>query len=347
VTDPKHFELERSTADDYMLPPEDTWSAVAKELRDDDRAHLRERTVVLVVRAHEEQREETTPRKHLPLRATRAVANLLVRSLSGVVYDETLRTIGYGPPPVAVSLDAPAFTPSQIVVQSYAEPDGRMRLVTLGMAAFGSPDLALRSVPAGREDAAAHLVNAVASKVARGESRLPIEVAPADVAFGTAKPGATPTTIDAFVPDRTAGDPDNVLLELLPPGGESAESWSAALDALFGDAPRLVHADQDERLLAIAEHARKTLPDPGDGGTLFVKGPFPYDDGGREWMWIEARHCDARGCSGPLTNDPSFAVSFHKGDDAGVRVEDVADWLLTLPDGGSVGGASVLELERR
>lgn len=353
VKDSVGFTLERQPTDDYILPPEDTWDVVARTLSASERASLHERTVALVVHARETGGDAAP--KHVVARAALAAASVLATTWDGIVYDETLRRFesaeSLAGRAIRAPLGAPAFTPAHIVLQSFEE-DGHVRLLTLGMNRFGAPDVTMRGLTSRSADAAANLLNATAARFAAGVSSLPVTVTPNDLGevSGFVPRGGSSIDLDGFVPARVAGDPDNLLIELVPPGGPGPGQWDRALAVLTAEADVQTRGD-DPKLAAIAKAARESLPRARaeaarDAGTLFVKGPFPYD-GGQEFMWIKARRCDAHGCVGVMTNEPSYATWLHENDDAGVQTEEVVDWLLVLPDGGDVGGASIEELEGR
>jgi uncharacterized protein YegJ (DUF2314 family) len=89
-------------------------------------------------------------------------------------------------------------------------------------------------------------------------------------------------------------------------------------------------------------------------GTLYVKGPFPIPEASRpdggakdEWMWIEASACDAKGCSGVLSNTPGYATNLAAGKPVTVARDKAADWLMRLKDGGTAGGESIKALQKR
>ena len=89
-------------------------------------------------------------------------------------------------------------------------------------------------------------------------------------------------------------------------------------------------------------------------GSLYVKGPFPIPEASRldggakdEWMWVEAASCDAKGCSGALSNTPGYATNLAAGKSVTVAREKTADWMLRLKDGGTAGGESIKALQKR
>lgn len=359
VLDEQHAELERMTTEELVLPAKDTWDTVAASLTSEERASLDKRTQAVVIRTHGPGAPD-----HLPVRTCLAVASALAESLSALVYDETLRRIeaprDLAKRLITAPLGQPVLTQRHLVVQLYRQDDATARMLTLGMIRFGSPDLALRGATMADAPRLGLVLDAAAAKVAAGESRLPLTVtlddvakvagvAPSALASDPAK--SVPAVLEAFEPPRTEGDPDNELAELLPREGPTPETWAAVLTGLLQRAPQVAFTAFDAELQTIAARARRELPtaiaQTTKGASLFVKAPFSAGDAGSEWMWIEAKRCDAKTCTGPLTNTPAFATNFAEGKPATVKRAEIADWLLRLPDGGTQGGASIDVLERR
>lgn len=365
VLDEARFDLDRLSAEELVLPPKDTWDTVAATLTTEERASLDKRTIAIVVRT----RGQGAP-DHLPARAAFAVTAALAEQLSGIVWDETLRR--FAAPrdalkqAITVRLGEPVLTPRHLVIQVYRQEDGSPRMLTLGMGRFASPDFSLRTGAMGDATSLGLLLNAAAAKVAAGTSKLPLTVGIEDLARVAGVPArelaadparSKPAVLDAVEPPRTEGDPDNEMAELVPPGGVASDAWASVLGALLVRAPQVAFTAMDGELEAVATRARRDLASAVKkaslgSGTLFVKGPFPVKadagvDAGAEWMWIEAQRCDARACTGPLTNTPAFATNFAEGKPATVLRAEVADWLLRLPDGGAEGGESVRVLEKR
>jgi uncharacterized protein YegJ (DUF2314 family) len=165
--------------------------------------------------------------------------------------------------------------------------------------------------------------------------------------------------LDTTDVERAEADPENEMLELVPRGGATTEAWAAVIASLFGEVPKVVFATFDKELDAIAVKARRELPaavkrfEAGEG-KLYVKGPFPIPEASRidggakdEWMWIEVSACDAKGCSGVLSNTPGYATNLAQGKPVTVAREKTADWLMHLKDGGTAGGDSIKALQKR
>lgn len=370
ILDHEHFEIEVSKADDYILPAKDSYDTIASGLTPAERASIGARSAVVVIRTHGPSTID-----QLPARAAFAATAIVAEALSGLVYDEAVRRIEtaeqHGQRLITVPLGQNVFAPRHISVQLYRQEDGTARLLTLGMARFGSPDFTMRGSSMEAAPSLANVMNAAASWAAATKTELPILVSLADVAHvASRKPdelakdpkASRPMTLEAIDVDRTEGDPDNEMLELVPPSGPTREVWDAALGGLFGEVAKVVFAKNDKELEAIAARARRDLPgavkrfEAGEGA-LFVKGPFAIPEGslpGRadggakdEWMWVAVSSCDAKGCTGTLSNTPGYATNLAAGKTVSVAREKTADWMLRLRDGGTAGGESVKALEKR
>jgi uncharacterized protein YegJ (DUF2314 family) len=129
--------------------------------------------------------------------------------------------------------------------------------------------------------------------------------------------------------------------------------------SLFGIPPSVSTAVDDKELADVARNAQRALPaaikrfEAGDG-ELYVKGPFPIPpdarvDGGAptEMLWIAAASCDAKSCTGVLSNEPTYATNIALGKTVSVKHAEAADWMLHQRDGGTVGGESIKVLKAR
>jgi uncharacterized protein YegJ (DUF2314 family) len=354
-------------SEDYILPAKDSYETIAPGLTPAERASISTRGSTVVIRTR-----GTSTIDQLPARIAFATTLAVAEALSGLVYDEVVRRIEtpdqLAQRAITVPLGQNVFTPRHISVQLYRQEDGTARLLTLGMVRFGSPDFTMRGSSMEAGASLANVMNAAASWAASAKTELPVVVTLADVARVSAHApedlardpkASVPVRLDALDTERTEGDPENELLELVPPGGATREAWDGVAMALFGAAPKVVFATFDKELDAIAVRARRELPgavkrfESGEG-TLFVKGPFAIPEASRldggakdEWMWIDVSSCDAKGCSGVLSNTPGYATNLAAGRPVTVAKEKTADWLLKLKDGGTAGGESIKALQRR
>jgi len=353
------FEVAVRATEDVILPSPDTLDTVAPGLTPAERQAVHRRPTSIVLRTG----GAFSPAQ-LPARAAFAAAAVLAEATNGFVYDEASRRIETAAEvlrhTVTAPLDEPAFVPRHVVVQLYRQDDGTARLLTLGMARFGSPDLTLRGANMAAGPWLAEVINAAARRIAHGHQDGTLTVTTADIAAVTGKKpsGDRPVKLDLVEPARTDGDPDNEMAELVPPGGASREGWEAVVASLFGNVTVATDVD-DKELAAIATSARKEFPRAVDrwkagDGALFVKGPFPIPpdqrvDGGPafENLWILATACDGRTCTGSLSNDPSYLTNLAAGKTTSVARGELVDYLLQLRDGGAVGGESIKLLRAR
>lgn len=344
--DARHVSLERTTASDYILPPSSTLGVVGKSLTDEERASIPARGTVVVIRVHGK-----ADREHAVARTAFATALALAESLHGLVYDESTRrienvatfarSVPRGP------LTESAFHPSQIVVQLYRQPDGSARALTLGMERFGAPDLSLRGASWAYATALGHVANAAAAKVAARAAAAPLVLGAGDFTETEVGEGRS-VTLGVTKAERTEGDPDNVLVELAPMGDRS---WDTSLVGLFDRSAVIAFPAEDAELERIAAKTRRALPTilarkARTAGTLFLKGPFHEDGGAVEWMWMETSACDARTCEGKLASQPARSSSLRAGDRVSLARDQVSDFQLRLPDGGTEGGESIATLSR-
>ena len=123
-----------------------------------------------------------------------------------------------------------------------------MRILTLGMIRFGSPDFTLRGASIGLGGSLSSIANAVAAYAAAARAEAPVVVAIEDIARVAGKkpeelvkdPTArTPVRLASFEHERVEGDPENDMLELLPVGAAQdddarRDAWQTAAQGLFG-----------------------------------------------------------------------------------------------------------------
>lgn len=367
MSDEDAFELDVRTVEDLILPPSDTMDTVAADLPASERALVSKRKNAVSIRTSGRMSPE-----QLPARAGYAAAAILAEALDGVVYDEVARriesartTLGHV---ITAPLGQPVFAPRQIVVQLYRQEDGTARLLTLGMARLGSPDLSMRGANMTSGPHLVHVINYVAKEIASGKNDTTLTITLDDIArFLGKKPGelnpnaggARPVTFDITEPERQEGDPDNELAELVPKGGATRENWDNVIASLFGGPSSVSAPVDDKELNEVAAKARRDLPaaikrfQAGEGD-LYVKGPFAIPDDARvdggaasEQLWIAAVSCDDKACTGTLSNEPTQATNLAAGKTVSVSRKEAVDWMLQLRDGGVAGGESIKVLKAR
>ncbi|MBX3190951.1 MAG: hypothetical protein KF819_28405 [Labilithrix sp.] len=245
VADKERFEIDVSKTDEYIVPPKESFDTVAPGLTPRERASIGQKPVVVVVRA----RGPVTV-DQIAARAAFAATSALAEALSGFVYDEVVRRIEtpalFAQRVITAPLGQPVFAPRHIVVQVLRQDDGSAHLSTLGMVRFGSPDFAMRGSSMELAPALTNVMNAAASFAASARRELPLVVALDDVARVIGRPVAElssepaasrPMRLDAAPAERSEGDPENDVLELMPDGGDTREIWASAVTGLFGAKP--------------------------------------------------------------------------------------------------------------
>jgi len=85
------------------------------------------------------------------------------------------------------------------------------------------------------------------------------------------------------------------------------------------------------------------------GETLLVKYGFPTPGEGHEYMWVAVNTWTADRLKGQLANDPQVRLDLRAGQTVELVEQDVFDWMIHLPDGGTEGGytTAVVEQEGR
>ena len=359
VVDKEHFDTEVIKTDDWQLPPEDSFATIAPGLTAEERAKLKKLPNVVVIRSH-----QRATREQWAARAGFAASAALAESLKGYVYDEVTRRIegagDFAAHAVTEAETGSAFRADRIVIQSYKQEDGTLRMLTLGMMRFGVVDLEIRGAPLAETARAGLLLNAVAARLAAMDAKVPLEITAADVARanmrGLGEIGAKAegrSSVDLVETDRVEGDPDNEMLRVVPTGAKAGaddlESIAPVLVELFGAGAPVVRAsDSDPALARIKDEAQKALSRLAKaqraGAELTLKVDFGDKDGGVESMWVKVASCGEASCTGTLANGPVLLTSMRAGDTVKVPFARVVDYLLALPDGGTEGGASIAAL---
>jgi uncharacterized protein YegJ (DUF2314 family) len=258
---------------------------------------------------------------------------------------------------------------SHITMHVYDSGMGK-RVITLGMAKLGLPDLVVRDVPGSISTDMGRLVNGVAQLLAEGlepaaNGELSVDLARVkdtkvqkQLVADDPKTARRSAKLWALEGRRDNGDPENYLLELAFPGsGKPHARQVAVLDALFGKKPEsLVNAPKDDPELAeVTRKARIRLnelrPRVAKGlqppETLLVKAGFRTDDDNLEYMWLEVTGWEKDKLRGTLANEPFNVSALRRGSPVEVTESQVTDYLYMSPNGTREGGESSRILMRR
>lgn len=308
-----------------------------------------------------------------------ATAEALAASLRGVAVDLQLPRLlapreqaqrWDGAPTLAVS--------SHIVVPTSIGRSGLAWMTTRGMGKFGLPELEVRDVSPGMEQALVAVVNGAAQFLlealeeavreagsVRRELVLPrlarMTVGHITRAAGSGA-GRPPEGVRgwsdvglSYIPGRGRGSD---FVRLCPPTRERqpAGVWLAGLVADFvrlEDPVSFVSSDSEEmetarlRALhewpAIRERFQKGLP---PGHTLYVKHGFPSPDRDSEFMWVAVTGYRSGFVEGVLSNEPCYRLDLRCGQEVRFPEAEVYDWLISRPGGDTEGGYTIHVVDR-
>ena len=358
--------VEVMAAADWILPPKDTLVTVARTVPEAERRQLHDAKEVLVLHVQGDDTQD-----HMPLRGGFALAEAFARDLRGYVHDEVTHRID----PAAAFADrlpktpigTPFFVPESILVELHPvdEEDvaGPYRLLSLGMARYGVPDVEMRGFHQRDGGRLAAILNSVAAKLGQGDRGPEIRVSLVDIAkIARKKPDeltrtavkSKDATLRLTLAERMPADPDNDVYRIEPGGDGGEDAHVQLLGHLYGDARVLTAGTNDPVLIAAEARAKKNVGAAAAtwakvGGSLLLRVPFavPNEKGKTEVMWMKVKTCDAAGvCKGTLASRPVFVKNLEAGAEVSGKLTDVSDYLLELTDGTKEGGETIQILER-
>jgi hypothetical protein len=238
------------------------------------------------------------------------------------------------------------------------------------MEKFALPDVAVERSVKSENKSVGSLINVFCQTIAtnsvlKDPSRFPItlDALPASLAKeyrddligkGT---GKAELAIMRGTPDD--GDPDNPQVALDFRHGNGAnedERRSELLERFWGGVDEIVSVQHDEtikkasaearrKLTAMKAKFRKGLP---PGSNLMVKAPFPRDDKGSEWMWVEVlKWSDDDVLGGSLQNSPFHIKALKAGANVSVKLTEAFDYILRNPDGSIEGNETGKLMEKQ
>ncbi len=262
---------------------------------------------------------------------------------------------------------------SQVTIHNYPRDDGsgHMRAITLGMEKFALPDVAIEQFTAFDRNQCGNLINIfcqtiAADPVLKDPAHFPVSIDKLippnlrDYYRASLKEKAEGKAVIAVVkgtPDE--GDTDNAQVALDFRHGEGAtddERRSSLLARMWGSSDAIVAVKHDGeiekasaaaklKLAAMKETFRKGLE---PGAHLLVKGGFPRDDEGKEWMWVEVlKWSDGDVLSGVLQNDPFYIKDLKAGASVSVKLDEAFDYLLENADGSTEGNKTGELMEKQ
>jgi len=229
---------------------------------------------------------------------------------------------------------------------------GKVRVITLGMAKFGLPDLVVEDVPSGFSQSAGRLLNVCAQTLAEGGTlgdNGTLRLAASALRNPAAKTGLSAdadVTLQFVKAKADKGDPKNRIWRVHFPGaGPAHERMSAVFDKLFGVKRNISMVAGSDRLKAASKRALKSLMKHKarlakgipDGERLEVKAPFATSSGSNEYMWIGVTAWRGSKLVGILENHPRDVPKLSRGARVEVDESSVFDYILSR-DGKSEGG---------
>jgi uncharacterized protein YegJ (DUF2314 family) len=254
------------------------------------------------------------------------------------------------------------------VIHSYRHGE-LMRMVTLGMAKFALPDVAVNQVASSDQPAFANVLN-LACQTLHERPVLPragqLTLAIDDVKHPGARTWATERILDGgerraavqlAVGEPEEGDARNPLIEIVFPGpaAELQIRQTALVQRLWGGKDAITYVDHDDEVLAASLRAKqalmkqksrylKALP---EGERLLVKAPFRTRKGSNEWMWVEVVRWQGHTIRGILQNDPFEVPNLKSGAKVEVKDDSLFDYILEKKDGTQEGNETGRIMEER
>jgi hypothetical protein len=267
-------------AERWTLPPRDKVTATVTELSQSELARLYAMPRVVIVRTRDAHYQDA-----VAARAGFALTALLARMLHGFVHDE-VRDRLYSAEVAATFVitgahAAQGFRPEHVSLTLAPDDPDSDRLLTRGLRRFGAPDLQMSNVPRKLSPRIAQLLNTLATRIANGESRLPMRLdatSHASIAFSFA---------EALMAE---GHPENDVLEV------SSDASFEELASAFSrqENPDEVKAAQKHVQTQWASLEKAKL----QGTRVFLRIETQPEGGRPEAVWTELVSCSATHCKG-------------------------------------------------
>ena len=252
------------------------------------------------------------------------------------------------------------WTQTTIHLYQADEASRYLRAITLGMEKFALPDLVIEKLISSDTRPAGNLINVVCQSLAEhpvvdGKRQMfrlaSLRATRMRQRFESSRgAGAAGQIALALLQGNTQpGDPDNRLIELdfrHGVGSTDDERRNSLFSALWGVDESIVGARHTADVLKASRRANARLPGlqaafnkglaPGE--RLLLKAPFPRDDEGMEWMWVEVMSWPkGQDIEGILQNDPFYIRKLKAGARVHIPTRDVFDYLWYHADGTSEG----------
>jgi len=284
-----------------------------------------------------------------------AVTLATAMQLKGYVFDVNAKVI-MSPAAYGRDLFAPATSPLQahVLLQHYPYEPGRFRIVTLGMAKFGAPEIEIRDYPPAKTLIFKRLVAAAARRLVRaglagepfpaGLELTAAELQPAsEPPLGAELPAADHGLPVSFQAGRTEdGDPQGNVVRLAapPPGPHDVAEWGSRISRYIfgidigsivwqGDLP--VEADTVQAELPGIR--QEFMADSTSGGWYIRFRARAPGDGPAEILTGQLEQWSDDTLGVLLLSEPQLAATTGAGARLAVPAAEVVDWIRVTPTG--------------
>ena len=336
----------------YSLPSRDTLDYVARGLTDVQKNEIDGKHDLIALFFGYENTGS-----YLPYKEALTFTHEAAAGLSGFIYDESSRQIftqeSWKSDRIDTWEDANPNYPSHFAIHTYQNGE-YYRAGILGLPKFGLPELTINDLKPADSNAGGNLVNLVATMLAQG--RRPdvngkLAVAMDDIvnnaqrgymnslAFENAK---RRSTVQLEFTSAQEGDANAEHPAIVFPAADidRYQAQTAVFDEVFGWKDDLYKVSHEDELLAASERAKKRIAELSNtftdeisaGHTLLMKGPFPTDSGGTEWMWIAVTGWKDGIVTGVPANKPYEINDLLEGAIVSFREADAFDYLLRRVD---------------
>lgn len=288
----------------------------------------------------------------LPARTGFAITAAIAEQLKGLVHDQVCERIerpdSFARRTVTAPLGQSAFSRSRIEFQYTPRPDGTVRLVSVGLARFGTPDLAVETASLRVAERLPEVLAAVAKKLVDGEESSPVRLSLDDLEASRGAPfpedaGASSAPFPVFVglePVKAkAGDPNPFMVRVIPDEGATPDGYRDLVEAFFPGGED--EEPSDTEIEAMRARTQQALPEAfsradREGGRLYLHLPFELTDGGAvEYLWIAVESHDERMVTGTLLDEPTHLLRRKKGDRVTLPHKGAIEYLLEPADSGT------------
>lgn len=368
------FEEESAPLKMYPVPPAEYFKHFGRKLSPDDIAAIQKTTTAtcLILVA---SRDEVWPLS----RQFTLLVEQFARRTGAFIWDSATRECFSVDSWKSTRLDHwPADSlpdiPSQITTHLYRNDDTTryLRAITLGMEKFALPNVVIEQLTSSENRPAGNLISLVCQSLAEQ----PVLKSGAKELFqldtirstslrkelhsSTSEKSSGEIPIELLFGEHEDGDPSSELFELSFAHGTGTtedERRADLLTRLWGSSATIIGVTHNQEILDASQRARARLQelkpafDKGlpPGSRLLVKAPFPRDDEGNEYMWVEVMNWPAAPAliEGILQNDPFYIAKLKAGARVQINPAQIFDYTLYRADGTEEGNETQKLMEKQ